>query len=498
MPVADSAKPQPKSPRSGRSGPSRPGGRQTGRKRSKRAAAVEPVPPERGPATDQASSSVEDLLRIQRDLALFLVQAHDLDQVLARVFDDILRVTGAYAGGIYLARLEAGGVDLVHHAGLSETFVHAVRRVPSDDRRLPVLMKGEVIYELPPDEICLREGIQHLCVFPVLHQGELMGCINIAFKRDRRLSLPVRQTAEAIALQLGGVLARLRAEKAQQESERRYRAQFQRFPLPGYVWKRAGEDFTLIGCNRMAEEETRGKVNEIMGAGAREFYAHRADILDAMQEAFARQTTVHHEIPYRFLHSGEMRLISVTYTYAPPDLVAVYVEDITEQHQAATELRAANERLRREQQALEAKNIAMQEVLSQIEESKAKIGASLRANVEHRIMPVITRLAEETGETGKEYVQLLQTALDDLTSPFTSEMEERFASLTPRELQVCALIRSGSGSKDIARFLGVGTETVRSQRKSIRRKLGIAGGKVNLRTFLREFAPSRAISGGAG
>ncbi len=442
---------------------------------------------------DPAMLSSERLLCIQRDLARFLAETSELKAALKRIFDTMRELCGAESGGVYVRDENVEGLRLVHHHDLSDTFVKAVELIGPDDSRLEILLRGVAALDVPPDEACVLEGIKFVSVFPVLCQNEVVACVNLGFRREAQVGAETARAAEAIVAQLGGMLTRIRAQEALIHGEQRYRAQFERFPMPAYLWRWDHGEFILCGCNQAAVDETQGKVYDIMGVIASDFYAHRADILESLRQAFEQRTTIQHEIPYRFMHSGEMRLIAVTYTFVPPDLVTVYVDDKTEEHQAATELRAANERLRREQQALEAKNIALQEILSQIEESKARIGESVRANVEHRVMPVVTRLAEETGPGGRQYVQHLQEALEDLTSPFASEMEARFATLTPRELQVCALIRGGAGSKEIARFLAVGAETVRSQRKSIRRKLGIARGKTNLRTFLREFAPARVV-----
>jgi DNA-binding NarL/FixJ family response regulator len=46
------------------------------------------------------------------------------------------------------------------------------------------------------------------------------------------------------------------------------------------------------------------------------------------------------------------------------------------------------------------------------------------------------------------------------------------------------MIKGGFSSKDMARLFNTSENTVLGQRKSIRRKLGIAGKNVNLSTFL--------------
>jgi len=57
--------------------------------------------------------------------------------------------------------------------------------------------------------------------------------------------------------------------------------------------------------------------------------------------------------------------------------------------------------------------------------------------------------------------------------------------LTPREIEVCDLIREGLPSKKIARALSISLKTVEKHRDNIRKKLGIANRRINLTPFLQ-------------
>lgn len=60
-----------------------------------------------------------------------------------------------------------------------------------------------------------------------------------------------------------------------------------------------------------------------------------------------------------------------------------------------------------------------------------------------------------------------------------------FQVLTPREIEVCRLVRDGSSTKEIASNLHLTFETVQTHRKNIRRKLGLNGSKASLQMFIR-------------
>jgi len=61
-------------------------------------------------------------------------------------------------------------------------------------------------------------------------------------------------------------------------------------------------------------------------------------------------------------------------------------------------------------------------------------------------------------------------------------------ALTVRELNIAAMIRKGSSTKEIAESLNISTRTVETYRDNIRKKLGIAGMKVSLQSVLNSVA----------
>ena len=86
---------------------------------------------------------------------------------------------------------------------------------------------------------------------------------------------------------------------------------------------------------------------------------------------------------------------------------------------------------------------------------------------------------------GETYVDLLRRHLEELTSSFGRELLNKNTSLTPREVEVCSMVRGGLSSKEVARLLNVSYQTVEKHRKNIRRKLGLTGKGTGLASHLR-------------
>ena len=154
---------------------------------------------------------------------------------------------------------------------------------------------------------------------------------------------------------------------------------------------------------------------------------------------------------------------------------------------AEKKLREANEKLVKESRALHDKNIAMREVLSQIEEDKQAIRQQISTNVEEALLPLVARIKKQSRESDRQLIELLEQYLKDISSPFMDSLRSSFSKLTPRELEVCHMIKAGRPSKDIASLLNVSLLTVHKHREQIRRKLGLKNSNINLSSYLQSF-----------
>jgi DNA-binding CsgD family transcriptional regulator len=169
------------------------------------------------------------------------------------------------------------------------------------------------------------------------------------------------------------------------------------------------------------------------------------------------------------------------------DAVAEHIAAMAKRILAERELQETNRQLRVEREALQEANTALRAVLSRIEEEKRDIQRQVQANVEKVLMPMIYALAMEVPKSQRRYVELLRDNLEEVTSPFISQVSEMHRSLTPTEIAVCSMIRSGLTSKDIAQMRGVSAATISRHRERIRRKLGITGSATNLASYLQGF-----------
>ena len=152
---------------------------------------------------------------------------------------------------------------------------------------------------------------------------------------------------------------------------------------------------------------------------------------------------------------------------------------------AEMELQEINKQLILERKALKEANAALRSVLARIEEEKQEIYMDIRANVDKILMPILHELALKLPKTQRQYAELLRNNLEEVASPFISQLSKAHLSLTPTEISICNMIRSGLRTKEIAQMRGVSMATINRHREHIRRKLKITNSDVNLMTYLQ-------------
>jgi DNA-binding CsgD family transcriptional regulator len=171
--------------------------------------------------------------------------------------------------------------------------------------------------------------------------------------------------------------------------------------------------------------------------------------------------------------------------YALIRAVAERVGSVLMHMKAEAELHAAHKAIQREHKALQEANTALRAVLSRLEEDKQNIKASILANIQKIIMPIVFELELEVRGTQRSYVTLLRQCLQDIASPFLTQISRNHMQLTPVEIAISTMIRNGLSNKEIAQLRSISPATVQRHRENIRRKLGLKNRKVNLVTYLQ-------------
>lgn len=134
---------------------------------------------------------------------------------------------------------------------------------------------------------------------------------------------------------------------------------------------------------------------------------------------------------------------------------------------------------------LEDMNTALKVLLKKREQDKDDIEEKIFANYQLVLTPVIHDLEKTlTLEKQQDMMTILKTDLHNILSPFSRKLSDKMINLTPREIHVANLIKSGKSNKEMAQILNCSFNTIARHRDNIRKKTGLKNKKTNLRSFL--------------
>ncbi len=172
----------------------------------------------------------------------------------------------------------------------------------------------------------------------------------------------------------------------------------------------------------------------------------------------------------------------------PPWIVGS-MRDISERKQNEETLRQREEELFIKSRNLEEMNTALKVLLKQRDKDRKEIEENVLTNVKSSILPYIEKLRENTlTQYQKDSLEMLERQIRELISPFIRSISESFFDLTPQEIRVADLVKSGNTTKEIASILRISIKTVDYHRDNLRKKLGIKSHQINLRSFLLKFS----------
>jgi len=156
-------------------------------------------------------------------------------------------------------------------------------------------------------------------------------------------------------------------EKILIKSEEYIRKLFEGIPIPMYVWHRYDNDFILVDYNDATNRDLKEKAKKKIGVKASEFYKDNPKIIQDLNKCFIRQKIMSKEVDYTVKSTQEIRSLSIRYSFIPPELVLIYLEDITEKKCAKQKLVASEMKCKQLNKELEQK---VKERTKELEESK--------------------------------------------------------------------------------------------------------------------------------
>lgn len=160
-------------------------------------------------------------------------------------------------------------------------------------------------------------------------------------------------------------------------------------------------------------------------------------------------------------------------------------QDITLKERAEEALQKAKAELALQSAKLQEMNGALKVLLNEKEVDRIEIEAKIVRNVNKLVLPYIDELRQvglDAAQTA--YVDVLESNLKHLVSPFLERLGLQCTNLTLREMRIADLIKGGKTTKEICHVLQMSAAAVNFHRNNIRKKLGLSNHKVNLAAYL--------------
>jgi PAS domain S-box-containing protein len=248
-------------------------------------------------------------------------------------------------------------------------------------------------------------------------------------------------------------------------------------------------DGNVLLINAVGAENLGGTVEDFVGKSVYEIFPktahiHMERIRQAMEQGYEKKFEDSIELSQEtkwFLTSIQ----PVKNEKGKTAAVQMISIDITDRKRAEQALEGKQTLLEQKTIELEEINTALRVLLKKREEDKSELEEKVSFSVKDLITPYIEKLKKSISDQRQlSYLDLIESNLNSIISPFMTLKSCEFYNLTPTEIHVANMVKQGKSTKEIAEILNLSTSTIDTHRDSIRRKLGITNKKINLRSYL--------------
>ncbi len=159
--------------------------------------------------------------------------------------------------------------------------------------------------------------------------------------------------------------------------------------------------------------------------------------------------------------------------------------EIEERKKAEREVEERKAQLEAKTHELEEANSALRVLLKRMAADREELEEKVLVNVKELTLPYLEKLKNTPlSAHQKTCINILESNLIDIVSPFAHKLSSRYLNLTHTEIHVANLVKEGRRTKEIAQQLGLSVRTIEVHRQRIRNKLGLKHRKANLRSHL--------------
>jgi CheY-like chemotaxis protein len=164
---------------------------------------------------------VEDSLLLQRDLGNTLCKTENLIDALDRILKAAVHLEGVDTGGIFLVDDKTSQLDLSTSQGISSQFLKSILGQEKSLKITEPLYVSKTEIDESLRKLSDYEDLTAVAIVPVLFEGKTVAILSLGSLSHDEIPINDRYTLEAIAIQIGAYMARVKAQEmiAQSQSE---------------------------------------------------------------------------------------------------------------------------------------------------------------------------------------------------------------------------------------------------------------------------------------
>jgi DNA-binding CsgD family transcriptional regulator len=168
--------------------------------------------------------------------------------------------------------------------------------------------------------------------------------------------------------------------------------------------------------------------------------------------------------------------------------ILVIVKDVTGLKETENELRSSYDEINVKNRELHENISALKDIIIQTEFEKRRIQNTVSENLMKNVIPMLKKLKMICGDDKNKtaYIESIETGLMNIDSSSLEHYVSDYEKLSPREIEICNMIKRNLSNKEISALLHISILTVERHRHNIRKKLGLAKKKMNLHSYLNQ------------
>jgi DNA-binding CsgD family transcriptional regulator len=151
-----------------------------------------------------------------------------------------------------------------------------------------------------------------------------------------------------------------------------------------------------------------------------------------------------------------------------------WLDNLKRQKSSEKALKAREEVLQFKTSNLEEMNTALKVMLNKRDEDRKELEEKVLLNMKWLVLPYLNKMKKSgLNEKQETYRDIVESLLNEITSPFVRKLSSQELNFTPTQIQVANLVKEGKTTKEIAELLNSSTRAVEFHRENVRARLDL-------------------------